>query len=263
MADHGPLAHERALNRRAPRARVGAGREIEGLERLFRRREVAVDVAVDPARAQLPVIRIGREQGIGVEAVLRIGACEREAVVGGVGPRIGLPRIGEHRHRKRLGPLEMVVGDRHRDVELVAFLPSIETRVEAADAGRRVVAPAILVDRFESGEAGESAVVDTRVGRRLDPAERSRGNRGSGTRVAKAVLHVDRQRAPQRVEPEDRVRTGQELHRGHRVLRQQIPVDDVRERFVDAHAVLEDRQSLRSSKERRCRESAEAHVGLV
>ena len=84
----------------------------------------------------------------------------------------------------------------------------------------------------------------------------------AAARILRAALGVDRQRAAQRVESEHRVRAGNQLDAGDRRLRQQVPVDDVAERLVDAHAVLEHRQALGHAEQRRGREPAKVDVRL-
>jgi hypothetical protein len=78
-----------------------------------------------------------------------------------------------------------------------------------------------------------------------------------------AALGLQRQRAAQRVQAEQRVRAGQQHDAGKRSLRDQIPVDDVAERLVDAHAVLEHRYALRRAEQRAGRKAAEVDVHLV
>ena len=80
---------------------------------------------------------------------------------------------------------------------------------------------------------------------------------------ARAALRVDRDRAAQRVQPERRVRAGNQLDAGDRRLRDQVPVDAVAERLVDAHAVEEDRDALRRAEQRRGAEAAHVDVRLV
>src|ERR1700730_8726202 len=79
--------------------------------------------------------------------------------------------------------------------------------------------------------------------------------------VAKAILHLDGNRSPQGIEPVDRI-AGHEGHAIDGVLRNEIPVDEVAEDFVDAYAVLVDRQSLRGSDHRRGGEAAIVEVAL-
>ena len=79
--------------------------------------------------------------------------------------------------------------------------------------------------------------------------------------ITEAVLHLHVDRAAQRIETESRI-VGHDRDRSYRGGRNQIPVDRVAERFVDAHPVLVNRKSLRCAGHRRSDEAAKLHVGL-
>ena len=85
---------------------------------------------------------------------------------------------------------------------------------------------------------------------------------GLGTLKRKAVLHVDGDRAAERVQAEHRVAVDQ-IHAADRRLGYEIPLDGVAERFVDADAILEHRDALGFAEQGRGGEAAVAHVLLV
>ncbi len=70
-------------------------------------------------------------------------------------------------------------------------------------------------------------------------------------RLAAAVFGLDRDRASQRVEPEQRIRSRHERDFGNRYLRYQVPGHDIAKRLVLAHAVHVHGNSLRRAKQRR------------
>jgi len=107
---------QRALQRQLKRGTPGMGARIgENVERfvgLFRWRVVAVDIAVDAARGQPPIVGVGGKHRVGGKGVLPVGVDERETILSRIGPGVGLLRIVQHGYRKRLRPLEVVVGKR-------------------------------------------------------------------------------------------------------------------------------------------------------
>ena len=79
--------------------------------------------------------------------------------------------------------------------------------------------------------------------------------------IGEAILHLDRQCAAGRIEAEQRV----VRHQGHardRHLRDQVPIHDVAERFVDAVAVLIDGDPLRCARHRRGGKAAIVEIAL-
>jgi hypothetical protein len=68
--------------------------------------------------------------------------------------------------------------------------------------------------------------------------------------VVEAILHVDRERTANRIEPEQGI-VRHQRHAGDRHFRDQIPVHHVTEGFVDAGAILVDSEALHGSWHRR------------
>ena len=97
----------------------------------------------------------------------------------------------------------------------------------------------------------------------VEPATTKRlSNAARAAAIVGAPLRVDGERPAERVQAEGGIRARQDLHAGDGRLRNQIPVHDIAERLVDAHAVLEYRNALRKPEHGRCCEPAEVHVGL-
>ena len=186
-----------------------------------------------------------------------------ELVLVEVGKGVRLPAVVQERQRQGLRAFEPVVGGREADVDVVALGLVADLAEELRDPARVVLGPAVVLGDV----AGDVVVPGARHASLLDlqgeAAERPARELDRATGKLAPALRVDREGAAQRVEPEQRVRAGDELDAGDRRLRQQIPVDDIAERLVDAHAVLEHRQPLGHADEGRGREPAEADVGLV
>ena len=77
--------------------------------------------------------------------------------------------------------------------------------------------------------------------------------------ISEAVLHLDADRAAERVETEHRI-AGPHVDAVNGAGRDQVPVHGVAEGFVDAHAVLVDGNALRRALQRRGGKSAKAQI---
>ena len=176
---------------------------------------------------------------------------------------VGLTPVFHERQRQGLRAFEPVVGRRQADVQIVAFGLVADLPEELRHAAGIVRSPAPIL-----GEVGGDVVVPGAglaavLYLQRASAERSARQLDGAPGVLAPTLRVDGQRTAQRVEPEERVGTGDELQARNRRLRQQVPIDHVAERLVDAHTVLEHRQALRHADEGRGREASEADVGLI
>ena len=131
------------------------------------------------------------------------------------------------------------------------------------DAGRREVAPAVLLEPPGRREVGDAAA-ETPAAFQLRPLppERAGGDARGVSGVREAGLGLERQRAAERVEAEERIRPRHQHHAGHGVGGQRVPVHRVAERLVHPHAVLVDGQPLRQAQQRRRGEAPELHVRL-
>ena len=77
-----------------------------------------------------------------------------------------------------------------------------------------------------------------------------------------SALGLDRECAAQGIEAEHGVGAGHERHGGDRRSRNQVPIDGVAERLIDAHTVDVDRQAFRGAQQRRGREPVVVDVEL-
>jgi hypothetical protein len=111
---------------------------------------------------------------------------------------------------------------------------------------------------FERAIDGKIVDLLAPLRRTLDASERAAHRVDLGALIVEAILHLHVDGPAQRIETERGI-VGHHGDRPDRGGRNQIPVDGVAERFVDAHAVLVNRKSLRRARRpemRRSRETA-------
>src|SRR5687768_12514289 len=94
------------------------------------------------------------------------------------------------------------------------------------------------------------------------PAERTGAEADMAGWRLEAVARLDRQRAAEGIQAEERVRTGNQVDAGDRERWQRVPIDRVAERLVDAHAVLIHGKSLRGTEQRRRRKASKHEIRL-
>src|SRR5690606_9104089 len=217
------------------------------------RRDVALAI-VDVA-GQLPALAEGarageREQR---EVVPRlIGAGEDRAAVD-----------LEQLDRCRAVADQIRVGEQEARVQRRSAEPPAEVGEKLRRLARRVVAPAVLLEAGAGDEIAEAAVArSARFRLQATPAERAARQLGGRARVREAVLRLDRDRAAERVQPEQRIGARLQRDRRDRRLRDQRPADRVAERLVHSNAVLIYREPLRQAEQRRADEAAVLEVGL-
>ena len=97
---------------------------------------------------------------------------------------------------------------------------------------------------------------------RAATTETAAGDADLGMGKAEPGLHVHDHGAAQGIEPEHRIGTGQQVDTVDGEAGHHVPVDQVSEAFVDAHAILIDRQPLGLAHDRRGVVAAEGHAGL-
>ena len=146
-------------------------------------------------------------------------------------------------------------------MELAAVCPVSDISVKAADFRRREIAKAVVLQAFERAVDRPIVELLAILRRTLDAPERAAHRVDFGTLIAEAVLHQYVDGAAEGIEAECRV-IGHDGDRPDRGCRNQIPVDGVAERLVDAHTVLVNCQSLRCTGDRRRDKAAELDVRL-
>src|ERR1700679_1559880 len=79
--------------------------------------------------------------------------------------------------------------------------------------------------------------------------------------ICESIFHGDRDRAAKRIQAEQWI-GADNVDAVDGDIRKQIPIDGVAERFVDAHAVLVNRQTLRGAQNGRGLEAPIQNIGL-
>ena len=144
-------------------------------------------------------------------------------------------------------------------MKFAAVGPVADIAVEPANGRFRKIAEAVVAQSFQRAIDGKIVDLLAVLRRTLDASERAAHRVDFGALVVEAILHLHVDGSAQRVEAERGI-VGHDGDRPDRSGRDQVPVDGVAERFVDAHPVLVNRQSLRRTGDRRCDKTSKLHV---
>jgi hypothetical protein len=184
------------------------------------------------------------------------------AVGGGLRRGIGraiilLQQFNRHRRSRA----EIIVGHAHIEMKFAHVVLVADIAVEAAHVRRRKIAESAVVQSFQGAVNGKIIDLLAPLRRTLDTSERAAHRVDLGAVIGEAVLHLHVDGPAQRIKAESGI-VGHDSDRLYRRGRDQIPVDGIAERFVDAHAVLINRKSLRCAGHGRCDEAAKLHIWL-
>src|ERR1700704_1992189 len=146
-------------------------------------------------------------------------------------------------------------------MKFAGIVPRADITVEAANVRRGKIAKAAVVQSFEGAIDGKIVDLLAPLRRTLDASERAVHRVVLGALIVEAILHPHVNRSAQRIEAERWI-VGHDGDRPDGGRRDQIPVDGVTGRFVDAHAVLVDRERLRGSGDRGRDKTAKLYVRL-
>src|SRR5262249_29871617 len=111
----------------------------------------------------------------------------------------------EELDRGRADGTEAVGGAAEAEMQLDGITPRAEIGIDAAQLGLRLVAPAILVERLAGDVEADRTALRAVLRRAGASPERAAADLRLEPFVGEAVLHLDGERAAQRIEPEDRV----------------------------------------------------------
>ena len=142
-----------------------------------------------------------------------------------------------------------VVGAGEVDVELGSVALEAEIGVHALDLRWRKIAPAAVVDVLERDVGRSRSTAGAGLRGDLRAPERAGARIDLRALISEAVLHAEHDGAAERIEPEHGV-AAHDRDIVDSVGGQEVPVDDVTEGLVDAHAVLVDSEPLRNAVER-------------
>ena len=127
--------------------------------------------------------------------------------------------------------------------------------VEAAHGRAREIARAFFANALEREIAGPVSALDAVLNRTLSAQATTEARIDLETLPGETVLHVEHDGAAERIETEDRI-CAEDRRAIDRDRGDEIPVDAVAPRLVDAHAVLIDRETLRRADDGRGRKAA-------
>ena len=274
---HLPLVRATApgqAQRRTPGRLAGGGgvqrRVLVGLQRV----EVFGAVAVDGVAPAVAGIGQGLQAAAGTQLLAEVEGRLGQSVLGAV-------RVGEHGAARcgiHVGHGIPVV-QRHAGQQAVAHQGGAATEhahapvgaaVTAADARQHqrllaggMVAPAVLVEHRAAHIAVPAigmALAQAHLGALAAVA--AEAQLGAQALGAAAVHRLQHDGAAQGVQAEAGVGPRQHGQRLQRELRHHVPVDDIAEGLVDAHAVQVHRQPLRRTQQPRRAVAAVGQVGL-
>src|ERR1700731_1950717 len=174
------------------------------------------------------------------------------------------PVLAEHLDRRRGGGAESVIRTGESQVEFGLITPDAEVAVNAAQARRRILAPARIIDGIGGNIAGRVAILAAGLHGGTDPAIRAATQLALDALIGEAVFHLEQKRAAQRVETIDGI-AGHQRQLVDRLFGDEIPIDDVAEHFVDTHPVLIDGEALRRAEDGRRNEATiiDAELKLI
>ena len=146
-------------------------------------------------------------------------------------------------------------------MHLVAVAAPADIGIEAREPGGRMLAPTRLAQSLRRHIDGDVVALLAELQAAVDPAVGADLEIGLDALEGEAVLHLETDRAAERVQSEHRI-VGLEVGAVDRVARDEVEVDRVAERLVEADAVHVDGEPLRLARHRRGDEAAIADVGL-
>src|ERR1700730_13146081 len=154
------------------------------------------------ALPKAPVIEIGLEG----ERIGRLPAAatrqKSQLVLGRLRERIDAgPVLAEHLDRRRGGGAESVIRTGESQVEFGLITPDAEVAVNAAQARRGILAPARIIDGIGGHITGRVSVWAAGLHGGTDPAVRAATQLALDALISEAILHLERKRAAQRIEP--------------------------------------------------------------
>jgi hypothetical protein len=225
---------------------------------------VVVEVAVVGAGVDAACVGVRAQRPLRVQRVRQRKVQQRRAVARVVGPRVDAGAVAlQEALLLQAVAVQVGAGERGGEGQVGVAAAAAELGEQLAQAGRRVGAPAALVQALAGDEpvravGRAAAVLELRGAVAVRPGPQLQ--RGAG--VLEPVLGLHGQRAAQRVQAEQRVGAGVQRQRRDGGLGDEVPADDIAEGLVQPHAVHVERQALLRAQQRRGGVAAVVHVGL-
>ena len=281
-----PLQRRATGQLRGATAGVGSGVAVESITTISASRtieggavlEAGISVTIQGAAALLAQIGQGREffafgqpmHSVQTEHAQSIGHLVRSGEDAAIAPlqhRIGYQAIAS-KHGIGQGKAEIQI---NRSAAMAAL------GEELANLRGRKITPAVFLEQVASEiqatliscltccTARRKASFLTLTALEFDasPPKTPARELELTARMIQTILGAQIQRPTQGVQTKQRVGTGNQLHTGQGGTRHQVPVHYITKRFVQAHAVLKHRQSLRGAQQRAGGEAAKVHIRLI
>ena len=159
------------------------------------------------------------------------------------------------------GRTEVILGRAKVEVKFSLVALGADIAIEAANVRRGKIAKSVVMHAFERDIGGKIIDLFAPLRRTLHAPERSAHGVDFGAVIVEAVFHLHDDGAAERIQSERGI-VGHQIHGLYGGGRNQIPVDGVAERLIDAHAVLINRKPLRCAGHRRSNEAAKFYVRL-
>ncbi|HEY0106148.1 MAG TPA: hypothetical protein VGB91_08700 [Rhizomicrobium sp.] len=219
-------------------------------------------VAVDQVLVEVPVIAVEAQSERIACLICAAKLRQLHLVVhrlreGEYRARVG----GQHLHRCRADGRDRIgrAGKRQMQGQPAGLIGDVP--IGLFERGGRAITEAIILQTADAEIDAEVAETPAVFRMAANVAERAAGNLGVGPVERQGVLHLQRHRATHRVQPEHRiVALKREAIDGE--FRDQVPIHIIAEGFVEARAVLIDRDAFGYARDRRSLEAAIDEVGL-
>ena len=146
-------------------------------------------------------------------------------------------RAVDHQQLRRRGAIasQLAVGERGAHIETSALTLQAHRPEEPQRVRVRVVAPAIFFKVVDVPVVAPAAAVAAMLNRGATPRKRAAIPFRRGAIEGESILHLQRERAAEAVEPEYGIRSGQQLHALHGRQRNEIPAHRVAKGLIHAH----------------------------
>ena len=206
-------------------------------------------------------VALERQRTAKIDTAAQIGGDQGVlGVVGGGEHRPALAVQQVRRHRSQPAQIGRPEGDPQAEID--AFAARRQIGITLEQPGRRVLAPTVVGRGRQPGIDAQVTFLAALLHRHPCPTERTAAGIDPPARTGNAVLHAQGDGAALGVQSEHRIGAGNHLDASDREAGRHVPVHQIAEGLVQAHAVLIDRQPLGIAQHRRGVEAAKAQIGL-
>ena len=207
--------------------------------------EIVVHIAVQGARLAAPMVDVARQalRVVQPEAAAQGELSEVVPRLVGVSENL-VAATGVHRLRQQAVASHFGHRAGQRQISLTGRALVRQLGEKLLGFRLRVITPAVFLEPVAGDVPAKRTGAAAMFQFQIAPPEAAAGDFDLAARMAKTTLGADGQSTAQRVQTKHRVGARHQVNTGNRRMRQQIPVHRIAERFVDAHAVKINRQTL-------------------